>query len=218
MALHLFGYLKKYPNRQFLLNSDTPKMDPSLDTQAFHPDFLEDYPDAAEELDPGLPEAFGDELDTAIFFDADLAHDVKTRRSISGIVQFVGSTPVSWSSRRQGSIATSTYCSEFIAMRSAVEEAIALRYMLRCLGIPVTKPTMLFGDNQSSLKSAQRADGVLNKKRVAISYHFVREAVAAKIVNPVWVQSHENFADLFTKPLGKNIFQTLVSKMMLTRS
>jgi hypothetical protein len=88
----------------------------------FHPDFLEDYDGAKEEIGDGLPEAFGQELETSsVFFDADHAHDHQTQRSITGIIVFVGSTPVLWPSKRQGCIATLTYTAEFVAiMRSAI--------------------------------------------------------------------------------------------------
>ena len=81
----------------------------------------------------------------SVLFDADHVHDHTKHRSISGNIVFVGSTPVIWQSKHHGYIATSTYCVEFIAMRSAVEEAmISIRYMLRCLGVPVsTHPTDL---------------------------------------------------------------------------
>ena len=100
------------------------------------------------------------------------------------MIQFVGSTPVAWCSRRQNCIATSTYCAEFVAMRSAVEEAISLRYMLRCLGIPVPKhkPTNIYGDNWSVIQSASIPDSEMRKKHIAISYHYVREAIAAKTI------------------------------------
>ena len=99
-------------------------------------------------------------------------------------------------------------------MRSAVEEAIALRYMLRCLGIPVVAPTNLFGDNFGAIQSANIPEGELKKKHVAISYHYVREAIAAKIVNAIWIKTYENWSDLCTKALGKNIFYDLVHDVM----
>ncbi len=68
-------------------------------------------------------------------------------------------------------------------MHSAVEETISIRYMLRCLGIPVTNPTDLFGNNFGVIQSAEIREGELKKKHIAISYHYVREAIAAKIVN-----------------------------------
>ena len=65
---------------------------------------------------------------------------------ISGLIIFVGSTPVLVRhSRQQGCIATSTCCAEFISMIwSAAEEAISIRYMLHCSGIPVTRVRQTF--------------------------------------------------------------------------
>ena len=194
LAYYLFGYLKQHPNRRIVMDSRPLLIDDDLLTDSFHPDFLEDYPDAKEDIALDFPKPYGTELHTTVFFDADHAHDTVTRRSISGLLVLVGSTPVIWSSKRQGCIATSTYCAEFVAMRSAVEEAISIRYMLRCLGVPITKPTNLFGDNFGVIQSAEIPDGELKKKHIAISYHYVREAIAARIVNAHWCRSHENFA------------------------
>ncbi|KAI2501305.1 Reverse transcriptase (RNA-dependent DNA polymerase) [Fragilaria crotonensis] len=214
LTLHLFGYLKKNPNRRIVLDSRPLLVDDGLRSDSFHPDFLDDYPDAAEDVASDFPTPYGTELETSVFFDADHAHDHVTRRSISGLIVFVGSTPVIWQSKRQGCIATSTYCAEFISMRSAVEEAISIRYMLRCLGVPVLRPTDLFGDNFGVIQSAEIPEGELKKKHIAISYHYVREAIAAKIVNAHWCRSAENFADICTKALGSNIFTDLVSELM----
>ncbi len=214
LVFHLFGYLKKNPNRRIVMDSRPLVVDAELQTDSFHPDFLEDYPDATEDIDEALPTPYGCELETSVFFDADHAHDHVTRRSISGIIVFVGSTPVLWQSKRQGCIATSTYCAEFVSMRSAVEEAISIRYMLRCLGVPITKPTNLYGDNFGVIQSAEIPEGELKKKHIAISYHYVREAITAKIVNARWCRSHENFADVCTKALGTTVFMDLVTDLM----
>ena len=158
LAIYMFGYLKKYPNCNLVIDSGSLLVPEELTSSTFQRDFLEDYPDAQEELDPTMLVAFGSELETAIFFDADHAHDQKTCRSISRIIQFVRCTPVLWSSRRQGCIATSTYCAEFIVMRQAIEEAISLCYMLCSLGISVTNPTNLYGDNFGLIQSASIPD------------------------------------------------------------
>jgi len=188
LAFHLFGYLKKFPTRQLPIHSGPMSIQTAKQEEQgnFKADFLKEYPDAQEDRDPKEPRAFGKPLQTSIFFDANLAHDQKTRRSITGILVYVGSTLVSWTSKRQGCIASSTYCAEFIAMRTAVEEAISIRYMLRSLGIPVEEPTNLIGDNLGVIQNASIPDLDLKKKHVAISYHCVREAVAAQIVKPIW--------------------------------
>ena len=127
---------------------------------------------------------------------------------------FVGSTPVMWSSKQQGCIATSTYCAKFVAMHSAMEEAISLHYMLHCLGVPVSQPTNLFGDNYGVIQSASIPDSELKKRHIAISYHFVREAIAAHVINAIWVPTDQNFSDICTKALGPVIFNSLVSDVM----
>ena len=214
LALYMFGYLKKSLNRRIVLDSRPLLVDDTLRNDSFHPDFLEDYPDAKEDVGTDFPVEFGRELETSVFFDADHAHDHVTRRSISGLIVFVGSTPVIWTSKRQGCIATSTYCAEFVSMRSAVEEVISICYMLRCLGVPVTRPMDLFGDNFGVIQSAVIPEGELKKKHIAISYHYVREAIAARIVNAHWCRSDENFADICTKALGTNIFSNIVEELM----
>ena len=214
LALHVISYLKRHPNRRIVVDSNQLQVDPELQQDNFHPDFLEDYADAEEDIPTDLPPAFGSELETSIFFDSDHAHDVKTHRSISGLILFVGSTPVAWHSRRQGCIATSTYCAEFLAMRSATEEAISLRYMLRCLGIPVSKSTALYGDNWGAIQSANIPDSELKKKHIAISYHFVREAIAARIINPIWLRLHENYSDICTKALAGPTFNGHIHELM----
>ena len=76
------------------MNSRPLKVDPELKHNNFYPDFYEDYPDAEEEIPKDLPTAYGNELETSIFFDADYVYDIATRRSITGLILFVGSTPV----------------------------------------------------------------------------------------------------------------------------
>ncbi len=94
LACYLFGYLKKHPNRRIVVDSRSLLVDDDLRTTSFHPDFLEDYPDAYEDVATDFPIPSGRELETSLFFDADHAHDRVTRRSISGLIVFVGSTPV----------------------------------------------------------------------------------------------------------------------------
>jgi hypothetical protein len=172
LAVYLFGYLKKYPNRQIVLDSHPLIVEEELHQKSFHPDFLEDYDGAKEEIGDGLLEAFGQELETSVFFEADHAYDHQTCCSITGIIVFVGSTPVlCWPSKHQGCIATSTYTAEFVAMWSAIEEVISILYMLCCLGILVMKPTNLYGDNFGVSQSATILEGELKKKHVAIAYH-----------------------------------------------
>jgi len=169
------------------------------------PDFLKDYPEASEEMDPGFLPSFGPIMKTIILVDSDHAHDKKTRRSLTGLIVFVGSTPVLWLNKRQGSIASSTYAAEFSALRTATEEAQSIWYMLRCLGCHIPSdgscPTKIFGDNLSVILNSQNPAADLSKKHGAISFHVVREAVAAGVVEPYWQIGEYNTSDILTKQI-----------------
>jgi hypothetical protein len=117
---------------------------------------------------------------------------------------------VFYSSKRQGAVETSTYGAEFFAMRTGTEETIAVRYMLRCLGVKVEFASYMFGDNLGVVQIATIKDSLLKKKHVAISYHRVREAAAAGIVHPMKIDSKDNYADLLTKSLPEKVFCALV--------
>ena len=122
-----------------------------------------------------------------------------TRRSVSGVISFVGSTFISWKSKRQGTIKSSSYSTEFCAGRVASEEAIAIHYMLRSLGVTVRGATALCGDNLGMIMSSTNPDSELKKKHVAISFHKLRECAAAGIVNLIKVCTTVNRSDILTK-------------------
>ena len=73
------------------------------------PDFLQDYPDATEDIYPSFPKIYGPALEKTILVESDHDHDNKTRQSITGIIVFFGSTPVMWLSKSQSIVAFRTY-------------------------------------------------------------------------------------------------------------
>ena len=215
-ALYVFGYLKKHPNRRITVDSRNPIFDygEELLKDDIRTKMQGQYPEALEEIDIDVPKPIMPEMSLMVMVDSDHAHDKVSRRSITGMVTFLGRTPIQGSARRQGSIETSTYSAEFNAMRSATEEVIALRYMLRCLGVRVTRPTPVFGDNLSVITNIIKDDSLLKKKHVSISFNKTRECVAAGIIHPIKVESVNNFADLFTKALPTKQFSNLVGGML----
>lgn len=73
-------------------------------------------------------------IDNAIMVDSDYAYNQKSRHLVTGLVAFVGNTPVIWLSKRQGNIAARTYATEFSGLRTAIDGVRILCYMLHCLG------------------------------------------------------------------------------------
>ena len=86
-----------------------------------------------------------------------------------------------------------------------------LQYSLRAMGVHVSAPTLLFGDNNGVIQNTTIHDSLLSKKHVAISYHMVRESVAAGITIPMKISSQENYADMLTKALVAPVFNYLVT-------
>ena len=81
--------------------------------------------------------------------DANLNHCLATGRSVTGCLHFVNHTPIDSYSKRQATVETATYGSEFVASRTATEQIIDLGHTLRYLGIPIKTKSYLFGDNRS---------------------------------------------------------------------
>ncbi len=126
-VFRIFGYLKKYPNKAIGIVERDPIVNKDILQEITHNcDFEDHYAYAHEEIDERFPEPKGEELPVSIFFDSDHAHDRVTGRLISGVIVMVRCTPITWKSRRQGAIATSTHRAEFYAMKLATEEAITI--------------------------------------------------------------------------------------------
>ena len=106
-----------------------------------------------------------------------------------------------WFSKRQNTVETSTFGSEFIAMKIATEMIEGLRYKLRMFGVPIDGPANVFGDNQSVITNASVPESPLKKKHVAICYHRVREACASGTMRIAKEDSETNLADILTKNL-----------------
>ena len=80
-------------------------------------------------MDPNFPKAFGVILDMMIFVNSDDAHDLITCCSLTGLLAVVDSTPISWFSKCQGAVASSTFQAKFSALCMSIEEAQSLRYI-----------------------------------------------------------------------------------------
>ena len=137
-----------------------------------------------------------------------------SRRSHSGVLIYINRAPIIWFSKRQNTVESSTFGSEFVAMKQAVELVEGLRYKLRMMGVEVDGPTNLFCDNEAVVTNTTRPESTLKKKHNAIAYHRAREAQAAGIVRIAKEDGETNLADLFTKLLPGPRLRELVSKVL----
>ena len=94
---------------------------------------------------------------------------------------------------------TATYGSEFVAARAATEQIMDLRNTLRYLGAPIKTKDYMFGDNKSVIMSITIPQSGFKKRHNMLSYHRVREAIAAKILDLYWCSSDHNKSDILNK-------------------
>jgi hypothetical protein len=195
----IFAYLKKHENSTVVFDPDEPKLDQRMFNDDL--DWTDFYGDVKEAIPPNMPEPLGRSVVTTCYVDADHAGNLATRRSQTGILIYVNKSPIMWYSKRQNTVETSSFGSEFVAMKTAVEMIEGLRYKLRMFGIPIDGPTSVLCDNNSVVINSSVPHSTLNKKHCAICYHRTREAVAAKTIRIAKEDTHENLADMLTKPL-----------------
>ena len=139
------------------------------------------------------------------YADSDWATNQDNRRSTTGYVFTLGGAAISWSSKKQASVALSTTEAEYMALSAANQEALYLRALLRDLKHEQTEPTKIYQDNQGTIKLAENAIVSKRSKHIDVRYHFVRENIIAKNITLEYKKTQEMLADCLTKAVGKNV-------------
>ena len=123
----------------------------------------------------------------------------------------IGSSTVSWSSRKQGTVAKSSTEAEYVALSSATQEAIWLRRLMEDVGrqIMMDAPTTIYEDNQGAIELAKNAKYHNRTKHIDICHHFVRERVVSNEIQVIYRPTGDMIADIMTKGLAKHSFQKL---------
>ena len=103
-----------------------------------------------------MPEPLGYGVKMSVFVDADHAGEKVTRSSHTGILIYLNNAPINWYSKKKNTVESSTFGSEFIAMRISCDNIEALKYKLRMLGFPIIGPADVYCDNGSVFLSTQR--------------------------------------------------------------
>jgi hypothetical protein len=124
------------------------------ETQFVWCDWTEFYPGATEAEPPNAHELRGKSVTMSCYVDANHAGCRMMRRSHSGILIFLNRALILWYSKCQNTVETSTFHSEYVAAKTAVEMINSLRYKLRMKGIPVAGVTNFFCDNELVVKSS----------------------------------------------------------------
>lgn len=215
VMLRIFGYLKYHIKGAIRIDTSYP---PVPETTASPEYWKKLYPEAAEKIPDTYPEALGKPVQLWLEFDSDHAHDLETRRSVTGVLLFINNTLVKWYCKRQSTVETSTYGAEINACKTAGELVIEYRYKLRMLGVPLKDKAFVYGDNLSVIINGSRPESVLKKKTHACYFHFIRELCAASLMSLHKIDSKENRSDALTKSLAGGPFYHLMKSLLFSKS
>ena len=196
---HIYAYLKRHERCAMIFDNQILNF-LQADFTTF--DWLDFYGDITKAIPSNAPKPRGNPVQMNIFVDANHAGNLVTRWSHTGIFIHLNQAPIIWYSKAQKTVESSTFGSEFVALRIAVELIEALWCKLHMMGVPIDGPANVFGDNGSVITNATVPSSTLKKKHNAICYHHVREAVAAKTVRIAYIPTGSNLADMFTTSLG----------------
>ncbi|KAL2230674.1 UNVERIFIED_CONTAM: Retrovirus-related Pol polyprotein from transposon RE2, partial [Sesamum indicum] len=149
------------------------------------------------------------------YSDADWASCQLTRRSTTGYCIMLGTSPVSWKTKKQNTVSRSSAEVEYRSMASTVCEITWINNVLKDLGINVQTPVAFYCDNKAAIHITKNPVFHERMKHVEIDCHVVKDKYKEGLVLPTYVSSKQQLADLFTKSLPSNSFLFLVSKLGL---
>ena len=108
------------------------------------------------------------------FLDANLLHDFVSGKSVTAVLHFVNTTPTAWYLKRQATVETVPYDSEFVAAKTATEHIRDLRNTLRYLGVPIMTKAYMFSENKSVMLFNSFLMASLHTFRIFSSSRFQR--------------------------------------------
>jgi hypothetical protein len=143
----MFAHLKKYHNTEMVYDPSDPVIDESSFERKDWTSSEFGHLDGKEKMPPNMPEPRGFGFVIRAKVDADHAADTVTRRSRTGFLVYLNCALVQWFSKKQNYVESSSFGSEFIAMKQCCQYLRGLRYKLRMMGtIPVVGPSYIQGD------------------------------------------------------------------------
>ena len=149
------------------------------------------------------------------FSDADWAGDPTDRRSTTGYCFLLGSSLISWRSKKQTFVARSSTEAEYRALADTTSELLWLRWLLKDLGVSTSSATPLYCDNQSAIHIAHNDVFHERTKHIEIDCHFIRYHLLHGALKLFSVSSKDQLADIFTKSLPKRRTRDLVDNLKL---
>jgi len=156
-------------------------------------------------------------FDLVAYCDADYAGDKIERKSTSGTCQFLGQALIGWSCRKQNTIALSTTEAEYVSAASCCSQVLWIKnqmedYSLRYTNVPI------MCDNTSAINLSKNPIQHSRSKHIEIKHHFIRDHVQKKDIVLSFVDTENQLADIFTKPLVEDRFNFIKEKLLIMKN
>jgi hypothetical protein len=154
----------------------------------------------------------GSTFDLIGYSDSDYAGCKVDWKSTSGTCQFLERSLVSWSSKKQTSVALSTAEAEYVAAGQCCMQLLWMRQTLRDFGYNLSKVPLLC-DNESAIRMAENPVEHCCTKHIDIRHHFLRDHQQKGDIEVFYVSTENQLADIFTKPLDEKTFCRLRNEL-----
>ena len=196
-AKRIVGYLLFVPDGAIRFKTGDPDIS-SLKDQEY--DWNRSvYSGACKQIPHDIPKPLGKHVQTTHYVDANLHHDLATGKDDTAALHFLNQTPIDAYTKKESTVETATYGSEFVGARTAVDKIIDIRSTLQYLGVPIRDKSYMFGDNRSVVTTSTIPNSTISQRHNLASYHRVREAIAAKYISFYWKDGKSNPADILSK-------------------
>jgi hypothetical protein len=147
----------------------------------------------------------------SVYCDSDWASNSDDRKSVSGYIIYLGSTPIVWRARTQkGKGAQSSCEAEYRALNDCINELVWIITFLTELGFNLPSPVPIYCDNISANALAHNPVNHDRTKHIDLRFHRIREFIIDGTVEIHYVSTLDNPADIFTKCVSGNVFKRLI--------
>ena len=150
-----------------------------------------------------------------VYTDASWAGELTDRRSTTGYCSYVWGNLVTWRSKKQKVVARSSAEAEYRALALGICESIWLKRIMNELKIEIDGPIQFLCDSQAAISIVRNPVHHDRTKHVEVDRHFITENVSSGVVRVEYVPTKQQTADVLTKPLSRDVFDHLLSKLGL---
>ena len=157
-------------------------------------------------------------LDLQCFTDSDWGGCPDESRSTNGYAIYLGKNLISWTSKKQPTIARFSTESDYRALANSTVEIMWLRSLLSELGFSSSNPTTLWCNNVGAIYLCSNPIFHARTKHIELDYHFIWEQVQQRNIQVLFISSDDQIVDILTKPLGQRLFVKHRDKLRLCSS